>query len=95
MAHCKREIVARLHIPPLGTPGRTDLSTNATCQLEKTENFASKRHRRTTDTVPQRFGPRPEENRKNRNMCQMFGIRVRFRDDAMLSTKVLGEFEVQ
>lgn len=59
------------------------------------ENFASKRHRRTTHTDRQRFAPCFEENRKNRNTCEMFGINGRFRDDAMLSTRVLGEFEVQ
>ena len=95
MAPCKREKVARLHIPRLGTPGRTELSTNGTCQPEKTENLASECPRRATYTVRQAAAPRSKENRKNRNMCQMFGIRVRFRDDAMLSTKVLGEFEVQ
>ena len=79
---------------PLGTPGRTDLSTNWTCQLEKTENVALKGPSAATYTFRQRVAPRSEENRKNRNRCQMFGIRVRFLDEAMLSTKVLGEFEV-
>jgi hypothetical protein len=50
---------------------------------------------RTTHTAPQRVTPRFEENRKSRNTCQMFGITVRFRADATLSTKVPREFEAE
>jgi len=84
-----------LHIWPLGTPGLTDLSTNASCQLEKMENLAPKNPSVSTYTVGQGFAPRSEENRENRNACQMFGITVRFRGDAMLSTKVPCKFEVK
>jgi len=31
----------QLHFRPLETPSRTGLSTNGSCQLEKTENLAS------------------------------------------------------
>ena len=77
----------------VGTPTRTRLSTNGTCQLEKTENLASKGTRRARYAARQHFTPRIEEKAKNRNTCQMFGITVRFRGDAMLSTKVPCEFE--
>jgi hypothetical protein len=93
MAPCKREKVARLHIPRLGTPGRTELSTNGTCQPEKTENLASECPRRATYTVRQAAAPRSKENRKNRNAFQMFWITARFRGEAMLSTKVPFEFQ--
>jgi len=76
-------------------PSRTDLSTNGTCQLERTENLASKGTRRERYTVRQQVTRRIEEKAKNRNTCQMFGITVRFRGDAMLSTKPTFEFELE
>ena len=53
----------------LGTPGRTDLSTNWTCQLEKTENSRPKcrsagyRHRPAS-----RYGSLSAESRKLQHM---------------------------
>jgi hypothetical protein len=46
---------------PLGTPGRTNLSTNGTCQLERTENLVSKSARGATLQVRQHVTPRIEE----------------------------------
>ncbi len=47
------------------------------------------------NTVRRRVAPHSEENGKNRNTCQMFGISVRFRGDVMLSTKPAFKFEVE
>ena len=72
----------------LGTPGRTDLSTKGTCQLERTEKLASKGIRRVRHAVRQHAIPRTKEKAQSRNTCQMFGITARSRSDAMLSTKL-------
>jgi hypothetical protein len=65
--------------PNLVPRAEPDLSTNGTCQLEKTENFTSKAPRRTRYTVRNRVTPRSKESRKNHNMFEMFGITVRLR----------------
>jgi len=72
-----------------------------TCQQTQPVNWRKRRicRRRGPSEAPctggQRVAPRSTENRKNRNTFQMFGIRVRFLDDAMLSTKVPCKLEVE
>ena len=61
------------------TPLLTPLSTNATCQLDKTENSAPNALRTALVATRRRTAPSAKENSPHRNMCEMFEINGRLR----------------
>ena len=72
-----------------------------TCQQTEPVNWRKRRiwrrsgPRRAIYMVRQPVSPRSEERRKNYNMFEMFGMTVRFRGEATLSTKGACEFEME